>query len=141
MFCRIRINFINKLKSFVKRFYYCIHSSLKYLKREKTLKIVRSHFIVPASGRHLGPNGRHFAPTGLFTEHSVVEDRYRRPLGLFCHSPSPHLWLGSGLRGPERSLRPWEVKVCLQIIIRTRDKSRYIRIFYKSLLNINYCTS
>ena len=64
------------------------------------------------------------------------------PLRLFCHSPSPHSWSGSGLRQfrvPEWPLRSWEVKVCLQIIIRTCDTWRYIRIFYWSLLNINYC--
>ena len=83
---------------------------------------------------------------GLFTEHSVVKDCYRCPLGLFSHSPSPHSWLGSGLcrfRGPEGPLRPWGVKVCLQIIIRTPDTSRYIKEYlliivkYKLLYELN----
>ena len=41
---------------------------------------------------------------GVFTEQSVVDDRYRRPPGSFCRFPPPHSWLGSGLRqfrGPE----------------------------------------
>ena len=52
----------------------------------------------------LGRVGAILPQLGVFTEHSVVDDRYRRPPGSFCPSPSPYSGLGSGLRqfrGPE----------------------------------------
>ena len=102
--------------------------------REEGDKLKSAFTYSTRHGRHFGPLGGHFAPTGCFTEQGDAGTSIiglPNPSAAFCDHI---IWLGPGLRQSVRLVwapRPCEDKVCLQMIIFAHMKT-VILYYYSS---------